>query len=364
MVHIRKLIAPLIAISLAISSCTLGNRAAPLPSNFPRQEPTATSLTVPSDEVNAPACFSPNELLPFAFSKDNSQLAVRGSQGVQFFDLETGKEVAMLKAARAVITAALSPDGEILAWSLDDNSIQLVQVSDKTIQHTLIGHPDPVFDLRFSPTGMKLFSASHDGTFRVWDTQTGTPFPPIEVGLEVLGIGVSPDGETLAVVPGYGPIQLWDVATAQQISTLGGTGGYDTSDPVFSPDGEYLAVDLATGIFIWMLPDGREIWSGVANSIAVAYSPDGNFLAYSDVDQSNKVFLGPADTQGDFRVIDEMRGPVWELFFSPDSSLLAATDGIEIRVWRLPEGSRILIGIPTCPEDASSNPVSRSVFPT
>jgi len=91
-------------------------------------------------------------------------------------------------------------------------------------------------------------------------------------------------------------------------------------------------------IYIWALPSGREIWTSVANSMSVAYSTDGNYLAYSDIDRSNKVFLGPADAQGEFQSIAEMRGPVWELFFSPDSKLLVATDGIEIHIWQTSDG--------------------------
>ena len=34
-----------------------------------------------------------------------------------------------------------------------------------------------------------------------------------------------------------------------------------------------------------------------------------------------------------------MQGPVWELFFSPDSKLLVATDGIEIRIWQTADGN-------------------------
>jgi Tol biopolymer transport system component len=83
--------------------------------------------------------------------------------------------------------------------------------------------------------------------------------------------------------------------------------------------------------------------------MAVAYSPDGRSLAYADVDADNQVILAPPDAQGAFRVIDRMQGPVWELFFSPDSRLLAATDGIEIRVWRVSDGSLRIVGKPACP---------------
>jgi WD40 repeat protein len=243
---------------------------------------------------------------------------------------------------------------------LDDNTIQVVRMSDGAIRHTLVGHADPALDLRFPTTGTQLFSTSHDGFVRVWDTTTGSALLAIETGFEVLGIGLSPDGATLAVVPGDGPVQLRDVATGQLLASLGGTGGYDTSDPIFSPDGQYLAVDLAAGIFIWRLADGLEIWSAVANSMGVAFSPEGRYLAYTDADEGNKVFLGPADTRNGFQTIDEMQSPVWELFFSPHGSLLAATDGVEIRIWHVPDGSLVAFGKTTCPTAGHSPKASTS----
>ena len=44
-----------------------------------------------------------------------------------------------------------------------------------------------------------------------------------------------------------------------------------------------------------------------------------------------------------------MQGPVWELFFSPDSSLLAATDGKEIRIWIVEDGTLLHVGKAACP---------------
>jgi len=50
-----------------------------------------------------------------------------------------------------VYAAAVAPDGQTLAWSLEDGSIQLIRVSDQQRVATLTGHPDYVYDLRFSP---------------------------------------------------------------------------------------------------------------------------------------------------------------------------------------------------------------------
>ena len=83
--------------------------------------------------------------------------------------------------------------------------------------------------------------------------------------------------------------------------------------------------------------------------MAVAFSPDGQYLAYSNIDDSNKVVLAAPHTGQFIRVIDQMQSPVWELFFSPDSSLLAVTDGVEIHVWRVEDGTLLSVGKNNCP---------------
>src|SRR4030042_2046366 len=198
-----------------------------------------------------------------------------------------------------------------------------------------------VTKLRFSPGGHFLVSASHDNSLRVWNMQ-GEELRSLQP-VEALGIGISPDGSMLATVPFDGPVMLWDLDTGEKIKDLGGYGGYDTSDAEFSPDGQYLAVDLASGLFLWQVSDGSLVWNKVKNSMAVVFSPDGRYLAYSDVDDGNKVILASPDGARFIRILDRMPSPVRALSFSPDSSLLAVTDGIEIRIWRIEDGSLLYI---------------------
>lgn len=307
--------------------------------------PTSTPKT--TQTTQSPVCFSQEELPPFAFAPDSSTLMVRSSQGVQLFDLKTGSLKAYIKSSQNLIVAALSPDGNILAWSLQDGTIQLVDLSSQNILATLKGHPDPVYHLKFSPTGDQLFSASHDGQVRIWDLN-GNLLAAIQTGGEVLGFGISKNGSQLAIIPYDGPVSLWDLAGKTEIMKLGGTGGYDTSDAVFSPDGQYLAADLATGIYMWRLSDAKLVWNQVSNSMAVTFSPDGRYLAYSDIDDGNKVILADPNTAQPIRVIDTMQSPVWELFFSPDASLLAVTDGMEIHIWRVEDARLLAIGKSNC----------------
>ncbi len=310
--------------------------------DLPGSAPTPLSISI------SPICFTTDQLPVLAFSADNSKILVRASAGVQVFDLQTGSLEAYIKAAQAVIIAALSPDGQTIAWSLQDGTLQLVNRSSQEVLANLIGHPDPVYHLQFSPTGDKLVSASHDSMARVWDLK-GNLLATIVSGSSVVGLGISPDGSKLATIPSDGPVSIWDLAGYTKIVDLGGTGGYDTSDASFSPDGQFMAADLATGLYMWRLSDASLVWHQVSNSMAVEFSPDGQYLAYSDIDDGNKVFLASADATQTIRVVDELQSPVWALLFSPDSSLLSVTDGVEIRVWRVEDGSSLATGKTTCP---------------
>jgi WD40 repeat protein len=165
----------------------------------------------------------------------------------------------------------------------------------------------------------------------------------------VLGIGISPDGSMLATVPFDGPVALWDLDTLEKIKDLGGSGGYDTSDAEFSPDGQYVAVDLASGLYLWRISDGELVWNEIKNSMTITFSPDGRYLAYADIDDNFKVFLSTVGGSEIVHVLAGHQGPVWELFFSPDSQLLVSTDGLEIRIWEVETVSLRYIGKTACP---------------
>ena len=162
-------------------------------------------------------------------------------------------------------------------------------------------------------------------------------------------MGLSMDGTKLATIPFDGPVSLWDLAGNTKIAEFAGSGGYDTSDAHFSPDGQYLAADLATGIYLWRVSDSSLVWNKVKNSMAVAFSPDGQYLAYSDIDDGNKVFQSSLDGLRVIRTMTGIQSPVGELFFSPDGSLLVAGDGTEIHIWQVEAGTLLFVGKATCP---------------
>ncbi len=305
-----------------------------------------TSTPDPGQASRDIPCFVFEQLPAFAFLPDRSGILVRANQGVQLFNLETGSLEKLIKSSQNLTAAALSPDGETLAWALDDYTVQLVRISDQEVLHSLPGHTDLVTKLSFTPDGDYLVSASHDRTVRVWSL-SGDELRSIQT--DALGLGISPDGSMLATIPFDGPVALWDLATGEKIKDFSGPGGYDTTDAVFSPDGQYLAADLATGLFLWKISDGSAILSGGINTMAVAFSPDGRYLAYTNIGDNNKVVLAAPETGQFMRVIDQMQSPIWELTFSPDASLIAVTDGREIHILQVEDGAMLAVGKAACP---------------
>jgi WD40 repeat protein len=313
---------------------------------------TPLDTSIGNDKLTPePQCFVTG-FSPIAFMPDGDRILFKTENGVQIFNPQTMEEE-FLHAPKGVnMTAvALSPDGKTLAWALEDLSIQLIRISDKKLLHTLTGHTDIIGKLSFSPNGDRLFSASHDTWVRVWDME-GTLIhafqPPgaLDFPNEVVGIGIYPDGTMFATIPFDGPVKLWELIDYKLVRDLGGTGGYDTSDISFSPDGQLVASDTATGLFLWKTSDGTELLGGNPgiNSMAAAFSPDGRFLAYSEIGEKFDVVLSSPDGAKRIRTLEGHPTPVGILFFSPDSSLLLSSDWVETRIWQVEDGQLMYIG--------------------
>lgn len=323
---------------------------------------TGTGLSILSCQVNQAVTATPirsnqivcfeTDLDPVAFMPDHPRMILKGSTGVQIYNLEMRKEENFIKSAATLQdgpTVALSPeDGETLAWALIDNTIQLIRIYDGKVLHALIGHTDTITKLRFSPSGDRLFSAAHDGWVRIWN-KDGKQVNAFQPGNgEVLGIGVSSDGAILATIPSDGPVTLWDTKDLHKLKELGGTSGYDTSDVAFSMDGRYIAADLASGLSVWDTTQQKRLWDGI-NSMAFAFSPKENRIAYSDMADGNNIMLRSLDGKQQLNKLESHQGPVFALIFSPDGSLLASADGVEIHIWQVEDGKLLYIGKAVCP---------------
>jgi WD40 repeat protein/serine/threonine protein kinase len=131
-------------------------------------------------------------------------------------------------------------------------------------------------------------------------------------------------------------VKVWNVATGQEIRTLGGHGERLRS-VVFSPDGRRLAAgSISRGAKIWDWKKGRVVFELPDLGISrLAYSPDGQRLAVAAFEVGHDVTIYQADTGQKLRSFESKHSPGIEgLSYSPNSQRLATSgnDGT-VKVW-------------------------------
>jgi WD40 repeat protein len=98
-------------------------------------------------------------------------LAAANGDVVRLYDVETGKEVGVLKGhTRPPWCVAFSPDGtRIVTGGGADQTLKLWDARTGQEIITIGRHPDDVTSVAFSPDGQRILSTSDDGDVRIWD---------------------------------------------------------------------------------------------------------------------------------------------------------------------------------------------------
>lgn len=305
--------------------------------------PTAVSTAAPLPECSIPY------FEPVAFLPGGQQLVVKSGGKISVLDTDTWVIDRTFEVSAPLDSVvALSPNGQLLAVTQSDYSIQLISVEAEKLINTLSGHTDIITTLKFSPESDKLVSASHDTWVRIWDTtgELQSEFQPTGADnfpSEVLGMGMAPGEARLATIPLDGPVKLWDMLDFKEIAAVGGSGGYDTSDVGFSHDGQFLAADLATGLWVWDITNNSLLMNGI-NSMAFDFSPTLDVLAYADVSEDNRIVFYSLGEKQPVLKTDKTMDLIWMLMYFPDGNKLISVGDRETRIWNVTDGALLYRG--------------------
>ena len=348
------------------------------------------------------------------FSPDGTQLAVGTNIGVWLYDVETGEEKSLF--AGMCHTLTFSPNGRFLANSdggATGITVQLWEVATER-EVVLTSFSGSASALQFSSDGKTLVSLGSMRDAISWlDVETGKgtikhvkrglfgKFSPDDFEADGLIITDDFEADGLTITDGFevssvtttrldaggltittygsevsaithdkiaigktdGKIQLWDIATNKEISTLRGHIDLSLQSPnkparrkpsarpndknqilalAFSRDGTRLASGSTDKtVRLWDLTNQGE-WitlqkhTGWTN--ALAFSPDGKMLASGSTDKT--VQLWDATTGESLATLTGHINGITALAFSPDSTTLASgsADGA-IRFWHTGTGA-------------------------
>ncbi|KAK3942141.1 WD40-repeat-containing domain protein [Diplogelasinospora grovesii] len=194
----------------------------------------------------------------------------------------------------------------------------------------LRGHAAAVSQVRISPDGRWIASASADGTAKIWDANTGAYLNTLVghmAGVSCLAWG--PGSDTLATGSDDKAIRLWDRVTASPAHACGDGGGRGHNRTIaVSRIGSNRSGGTARGG-----KSGRGPLLGHHNYVyCLAFSPKGNILASGSYDEA--VFLWDVRAGRLMRSLPAHSDPVSGIDFCRDGTLVVScsTDGL-IRVW-------------------------------
>ncbi len=255
---------------------------------------------------------SPRSILGVAFNSEGSVGAYAGSEGVVYLiNTSTGEGIGAIMTGSPVNAVAFSPDDSLIAAAMSDMTVGVWQVADSAERYRLSGHEDIVTDVEFSADGETLASSSADSTVRLWDATKGQPLHILQKHIDyVFKLSFSADGRRLASssaaidvgesdrTPEHNTIQVWDVASGENLLTIPPEGIGFVRDVEFSPDGATIAATTWSGALggtarIYDAQTGEELQRLYAHRNIIAnleFSPNGALLATASRDQSVKIW--------------------------------------------------------------------------
>ncbi len=203
-------------------------------------------------------------------------------------------------------------------------------------------HTEHVWEVKFSPDGALLASASVDGTVKIWK-KDGEVVQNLKHPIGVTAVEFSPDGRYVASGSYDTKIRLWNVPDGALVKTFEGHSGANWS-VAFSPNGKIIASSGEDAVVkFWDVERGeliRTLEGHLLNIWSVKFSPDGTKLASGSFDNTVKIWN--VHDGALLRTITEHTEAVLNVAFSSDGQrLVSGSDDKTVKVWSMNDGTLI-----------------------
>ena len=226
-------------------------------------------------------------------------LSERVNNTIDAWNPITGSVFLSMTLPTSVSVGAWSPDGQRMAFDAGDHTIQVWNVfsKQKISTHAMLA-TENISALAWSTGGAQIVSATYDGAVQIWDAASGKNVSPsLENAGHVVSLSWSHDGKHIAIATSDDIVQIWNkTSAASNLQVLRHTNGSIT--PVialaWSPDGSYLAASDTRLVQVWILATGKQLmlYRGHSDGINdVQWSPNGTKIASASLDKTVQAWL-------------------------------------------------------------------------
>jgi len=215
-----------------------------------------------------------------------------------------------------------SPDGKTVLTASLDGTAKLWS-PDGALKTTLVGHKAVVWSATWSPAGDAILTASLDGTAKLWSPD-GTLLATFVSGTSgVTSATWSPDGKRILITSQDTTATIWDrdarlltTLTGHTAAVAGATWSPDSQRVVTTSEDKTAKLWSVDGTLLVTLNGHIE---GVTSS---AWSPDGQHIVTTSYDKTAKLWTA----EGTFlRTLNGHTDVVWYAAWSPDGRQLVTT---------------------------------------
>lgn len=198
------------------------------------------------------------------------------------------------------------------------------------------GHSRAIICAAISGNGSIIATGSADTTIKLWDAHSGKEIrtlPGKTSDVQVNTLDLNHDGTVLASASWDRTIKVWDTRSGISASHIGPT-NYITESLDISPDGRWIVAANGKTIHLWDIKSGNLIWTGNHNEAikSVAFSVNGKWVASGSTDKTIKIWSAKS---GD--IVKTWQSPssgILSLVFLPDGKRLLAGDyDKSARIW-------------------------------
>ncbi len=236
-------------------------------------------------------------------------------------------------------------------WQLPYQPIGVPDHVSRIIGNLRLRHNGPIVALAFSPDGLRLATASHDETVRIWDLANGHELV-IYAGhkSKVRCLAWSLDGKFIASAGNEKAIKIWDANTGKDKTTIKAT-GEEVKSIALSKDGKHVFTgqlnvpgNPPNGLFVHETDTGnlvREVRDFQNLIETICMNHEGNILAVGDGNGNVRLFQYPLfvtnANQPAYWIQQDPNGGTYHLTFSPDDKTLVRISPFSIKFYATPQ---------------------------